>query len=248
MSKPVSEASEDFIFIETPAAPTPASPAEDYGVRTTSVSRHRLESFRCPEKLRVDEMSCLLISNKWLTGLSQYPAIKNAPLPADAAGSESFNNVLLFSLLALIPAYCTRKIEGGLLTWMFLTVLTSLPILAAFWAIASRISPRKNEKVRYPGKPVESYLQFKSEVDRLKYYGKNKISMETFQEMYFDGTVDFKGDALEVMEYRHDWANFRFTISLFRFFLTGMMPEVIMHTRSQGNEVPSAPTTPKLKG
>lgn len=61
--------------------------------------------------------------------------------------------------------------------------------------------------------------------------------METFHEMYFDGAVDFKGDALEVMEYRHDWANFRFTISLFRFFLTGMMPEVIMHTRSQGTQL-----------
>lgn len=58
--------------------------------------------------------------------------------------------------------------------------------------------------------------------------------METFHEMYFDGAVNFKGDALEVMEYRHDWASFRFTISLFRFFLTGMLPEVIMHTRSQG--------------
>ena len=58
--------------------------------------------------------------------------------------------------------------------------------------------------------------------------------METFHEMYFDGAVDFKGDALDVMEYRHDWANFKFTFSLFRFFLTGMIPEVIMHTRSQG--------------
>ncbi len=58
--------------------------------------------------------------------------------------------------------------------------------------------------------------------------------METFHEMYFDGAVDFKEDALEAMEYRHDWASFRFTVSLFRYFLTGMMPEVIMHTRSQG--------------
>ena len=58
--------------------------------------------------------------------------------------------------------------------------------------------------------------------------------METFHEMYFDGAVDFKGDCLEVMEYRHDWANFSFTVSLIRFFLTGMIPEVIMHTRSQG--------------
>ena len=81
---------------------------------------------------------------------------------------------------------------------------------------------------------MEHYLQFHSENDRAKYHGKSKIPMETFHEMYFDGAVDFKGDALEVMEYRHDWANFRFTLSLFRFFLTGMMPEVIMHTRSQG--------------
>jgi hypothetical protein len=57
--------------------------------------------------------------------------------------------------------------------------------------------------------------------------------------MYFDGDVDFKGDALEVLEYRHDWASFRFTFGLFKFFLTGMMPEVIMHTRSQGKK-PSA--------
>jgi hypothetical protein len=58
--------------------------------------------------------------------------------------------------------------------------------------------------------------------------------METFHEMYFDQKVDFKGDCLEMMEYRHDWASFRFTLSLFKFFFTGMIPEVIMHTRSQG--------------
>ena len=106
-----------------------------------------------------------------------------------------------------------------------------------FWYTASVISPRKNEKARYPGRPVESYLQFKDEKDRVRYRGKAKIPMETFHEMYFDGKVDFKGDALEVMEYRHDWANFRFTLSLFRFFLTGMIPEVIMHSRSQGQNL-----------
>lgn len=58
--------------------------------------------------------------------------------------------------------------------------------------------------------------------------------METFYEKYFDGDVDFKGDCLEVMELRHDWANFRFTIGLIKHFLFGMIPEMIMHTRSQG--------------
>lgn len=38
MSKSHSEASEDFEFIETPAAPTPVPPVEDCGVYTTSVS------------------------------------------------------------------------------------------------------------------------------------------------------------------------------------------------------------------
>jgi len=98
------------------------------------------------------------------------------------------------------------------------------------------MSPRLNTKARYPGAPIEHYLTFKSEADKARYRGKNKIPMETFHEKYFAGEVDFNGDALEVLEYRHDWANFRFTISLFRFFLFGMMPEVIMHTRSQDEE------------
>lgn len=61
--------------------------------------------------------------------------------------------------------------------------------------------------------------------------------METFHEMYFDGDVDFKGDALDALEYRHDWASFRFTLSLCWFFFTGMLPELIMHTRSQGKSI-----------
>jgi sphingolipid C9-methyltransferase len=109
-----------------------------------------------------------------------------------------------------------------------------LPILVAFWTVASSFSPRKNEKAQLPGKPIETYLTFKTQELRDKYYGRSKIPMDTFHELYFDGKVDVKGDVLDVLEFRHDWASFRFTVSLFVFFLTGMMPEVIMHTRSQG--------------
>lgn len=166
----------------------------------------------------------------------QYPAIKNAPLPADAAGSESFNNYVLIGLLIGVPAYLARQLRGGFYTTIFLAIITSAPILMSFWTVASSISPRKNEKVRLPGRPVEHYLHFREEEDRAKYHGKNRIPMETFHEMYFDGKVDFKGDCLEMLEYRHDWANWRFTLSLFKYFFTGMIPEVIMHTRSQDEE------------
>ena len=41
MSQSMSDVSDDFEFIETPAAPTPVPPPEDYGVRTTTVSTRR---------------------------------------------------------------------------------------------------------------------------------------------------------------------------------------------------------------
>jgi hypothetical protein len=126
------------------------------------------------------------------------------------------------------------KVGGGWKLALFFGIFTSLPILGGFWLVVSALSPRKTEKVKLPGRPVEHYLTFKKPADQAKYHGKNKIAMETFQEMYFDGDVDFNGDCLEVLEYRHDWASFRFTISLIKFFVTGFLPEMIMHTRSQG--------------
>lgn len=172
-----------------------------------------------------------------LSSRSQSPAIKNAPLPADGAGSDSFSNVALFTILIGIPYYMAWKIGFGLKTAIFLAIFTTIPLLAAFWWTMSRVSGRKNEKARLPGRPVEHYLTFKNEADRLKYQGKNRVPMATFSEMYFDGEVDFNGDCLEVMEYRHDWAAFHFTIGLFKFFLFSFIPEVIMHSRSQGMSV-----------
>ncbi|KAI1434345.1 S-adenosyl-L-methionine-dependent methyltransferase [Xylaria sp. CBS 124048] len=167
---------------------------------------------------------------------TSYPAIKNAPLPADSAGSDSFSNILLFSLMAGIPMWLSWKVGGGFKTTLFFGLILCVPILGSFWLAVSAISPRKNEKAKYPGRPVEHYLTFKNRADQLKYHGKNKIPLETFYEMYFDGDVDFNGDALEVLEYRHDWASFRFTISLCKYFILGMLPEVIMHSRSQDEE------------
>lgn len=133
-----------------------------------------------------------------------------------------------------MPYLLARQLGGGFYTTLFLAPFTGFVILITFWTVASTISPRRNEKAKLAGRPVQDYLHFRNEQDRIKYYGKSRIPMETFHEMYFDEKVDFKGDCLEAMEYRHDWASFRFTLSLFKHFFTGMIPELIMHTRSQG--------------
>lgn len=129
------------------------------------------------------------------------------------------------------------KIGGGTKTSIFFGIFTTVPILIGYWYLASSFSPRKNEKVKYPGRPVEHYLTFKNAADKAKYHGQNKIPMETFYTMYFDGDVEFNGDCLEVMEYRHDWASFRFTLGLFKHVFFQFAPDVIMHTRSQGTQL-----------
>lgn len=165
---------------------------------------------------------------------TQYPSIKNAPLPADGPGNDSFPLTLLFAVLGGVPLWLSWKLGGGLKTTIFFAILAFVPLLSSFWLVVSAISPRRNEKARFPGRPVEHYLTFKKPADKAKYQGRNKIPMETFYEMYFDGDVEFNGDCLEVMEYRHEWASFRFTIGLIKYFMLGMIPELIMHTRSQG--------------
>ena len=164
------------------------------------------------------------------------PAIANAPLPAEGSSSRSFDNRLLFFLLAVVPYYLKSKVGGGKWTFLFFATLTTIPILVSFWTVVSTIGNRINEKAKLPQRGVEYYLTFHDAADAETYKGNSKIPMETFHEMYFAGKVSFKGDALEALEFRHDWASFRFTLSLFKYFLLHMIPEVLVHSRSQDEE------------
>ena len=164
--------------------------------------------------------------------MTQYPCIHNAPLPADGPGN--FPTIGMFAALVCVPLWLSWKTGGGIFLGFFYAIFTTLPILAVVWLGASAMSPRKNEKARYPGRGVQHYLTFHKETDKARYTGSNKIQMEEFYERFFNGDVEFNGDCLEIMEYRHDWANFRFNMSLLLYVISNLVPEAIMHTRSQG--------------
>ncbi|KAI8262666.1 Cytochrome P450 monooxygenase [Colletotrichum sp. SAR11_239] len=159
--------------------------------------------------------------------LSQYPAVKHAALPADGAGHDTFSFKHLVLLLAFVPAFATWKLCGGYNTLVVALFTLLVPVVAAFWYVASCISPPINEKIQNPGRPVEEYITFKNELDRDRYWGRHKIPMGTFTKMYFDGEVDFNGDALEILEWRYDWASWRFTREMTRFVVLTWLPEVI---------------------
>ncbi|ESU15403.1 hypothetical protein FGSG_08005 [Fusarium graminearum PH-1] len=158
--------------------------------------------------------------------ITTSPAINNPPLPADGPGNETFSNGLLISLLILVPTCTVWKLGGRFKTTVFFAVITTLPILITFCAITSATAPCTNERVKCPGLPVEHYLTFHKEEDQVKYRGRNKVPMETFMRKYFDGDADFNGDVLEVLEYRHDWASFRFTWELFRYIIVNFVTDV----------------------
>lgn len=143
---------------------------------------------------------------------------------------------MLGAFLIGVPVYLARTIGGGFKTAIILGLLTLVPILVTFWAWTSRFSPRTNEKVKLPGRPVEAYITFKDVAHKTKWSGRNKVPIHTFAEMYLNGEVDFNGDCLDIMEYRHDWANFGFTWDLFKFIFLQFGPDVLFHTRAQDEE------------
>ncbi|KAI8283967.1 Sphingolipid C9-methyltransferase 2 [Colletotrichum sp. SAR11_57] len=158
---------------------------------------------------------------------SQYPAVKHAALPADGAGHDTFSFKHLVLLLFLAPAFATWKLCGGYNTLVIALFTLLVPVVAAFWYVASCISPPINEKIRNPGRPIEEYLTFTKDHDRDRYWGRRKIPMGTFTKMYFDGEVDFNGDALEILEWRYDWASWRFTREMTSFVVLTWLPEAV---------------------
>lgn len=60
--------------------------------------------------------------------------------------------------------------------------------------------------------------------------------MQEFHDAYFDDKIDFNGDVLDIMEQRHDWAKMTFTWTLFKYVFTVLVPDVIMHAKSQDEE------------
>ncbi|KAF5856426.1 hypothetical protein ETB97_007423 [Aspergillus alliaceus] len=168
--------------------------------------------------------------------LTNSAAIHNGPLPADGPGNESFSNTLLVGALVAVPGFLTYVLGGGVKTAIGLALIMALPILVVFWTWASSCSPRTNEKVKMPGRPIEEYVTFKNEEDRMKWHGRNRVPLQTFCEMYLDGQVDFNGDCLDIMEYRHDWASFRFTWQLFKFIVFTFFRDILLHTKSQDED------------
>jgi sphingolipid C9-methyltransferase len=112
-----------------------------------------------------------------------------------AEGNGSFSNLHLAGLVLGVP-FILKKIlpiisRGGLKTYIFLVVVTGVPIAVAYWTYMSQRPDRKNFKVTLPGRPIEHYIVIKDPELKEKYNGKKKIPMQIFYDAYFEGKIDF---------------------------------------------------------
>ncbi|KAF8955393.1 sphingolipid C9-methyltransferase [Flammula alnicola] len=172
--------------------------------------------------------------------VTNYPAIKNAPLVGLAEGNGSFSNYHLAALLIVVPYILKTFLPivkyGGFKTYLFMFFLCGAPTAVGYWAFNSIYGGRRNEKVVLPGKDIEEYITIKDPELKQVFRGKEKIPMQLFHDAYFEGKIDFNGDVLDIMEQRHDWAKMNFTLELFKYVFTVLVPEVVVHSQSQDEE------------
>ncbi|OZJ05087.1 hypothetical protein BZG36_01376 [Bifiguratus adelaidae] len=165
-----------------------------------------------------------------------WAAIRNPNMPAEGAGNQTFDNRMLAGAVAGVPLLIIFGTRWSLWWYPVFFVLCALPVLATTLYLYSSIAPRYNNKVALPGRNLESYITINDPELKSRYFERNLIPMETFFEAYFDDKIDLNGDALDVLEVRHDWARFQFTLGQFQFFLTQWIPETLWHSKKQDED------------
>ncbi|KAK4054433.1 hypothetical protein OIV83_000927 [Microbotryomycetes sp. JL201] len=175
------------------------------------------------------------------TGLkvTRRPAIPNAPLPLETNGT--FSNVQL-AIAVFLSARYGRKLPPFRwlpywIGWLVALPLFGVPAACLYWNIMSRIGPNKRDQGNaLPNKNIEEYFTITDPELKRKYSGRNKIPIQVFYDAYFDKKIELKGDMLELLEYRHDWATFEMTFELLKYVLTVLIPDVVWHSPSQDEE------------
>lgn len=150
-------------------------------------------------------------------------AFRSFPWSAVYAGSLGLPALLLFYALGLSFTLWT------FVAYAALVVVTALPVLAGVLVAHSRwvAPPAKADTSRF--------LEFKDPALRERYAGR-RVPVHELYEAYIAGQIDIKGDTLEALRSRYEFAHFVFTIGHVKFFLGKLIPELLSHTRAQDVE------------
>jgi hypothetical protein len=86
--------------------------------------------------------------------------------------------------------------HSDLKTYLFILVITGIPISVAYWTVASTYSHHKNVKVLMPGKDLKDYITINDPELKEKYHSNSKIPMQVFHDAYFGDKINFNASKL----------------------------------------------------
>ncbi|KAJ3067915.1 hypothetical protein HK102_007306 [Quaeritorhiza haematococci] len=161
--------------------------------------------------------------------------VKVPPFPVEGAGNSTFSNARLLATLLVVPLAINMALPISLFWYPVFALVLALPTFAGYnYLLAIYARPPVAQKL--PNQPIETYLDIKDKDLKATYNGRNKIPMELFFESYFEGKIDIKGDMLDILENRYDWAAFRFSAGQVKFFLSQWIPETLWHSKKQDED------------
>jgi cyclopropane fatty-acyl-phospholipid synthase-like methyltransferase len=81
------------------------------------------------------------------------------------------------------------------------------------------------------------FIVAKTDAAKNRYKPGNKPSFGHFVEDYINGRIDIKGDFQEFMMARNEYFDYTLTAHHIKFFFTRMIPEVLIHSKSQDERI-----------
>lgn len=161
---------------------------------------HKLKGIIASKRFRtttIHDLDATFTMPVYAVRTTNTPAIKNAPIEGIAEGNGTFSNIHLAILVVVVPWLVKRILPlvnlGGTKTYLFVLVLTGLPVTIGYWTFMSHFGKRKNEKVQLPGRNLEEYMTIHDTELKVKFKGNEKIPMQVFHDAYFEGKIDIKG-------------------------------------------------------
>ncbi|KAJ3046377.1 hypothetical protein HK097_000905 [Rhizophlyctis rosea] len=155
--------------------------------------------------------------------------------PTEGTGNENFSNTYWLGGTVAVPVFIVFILGLPFSAVFFIGLITAVPVFAACNIIHAIVGAPKRPQTNLPGKKVEDYLEIKDAALK-QFSGKNKIPIVHFFENYFDEKIDIKGDMLDLLEARYDWAKFTWTVEQAKFFFTQWIPETLWHSRKQDED------------
>lgn len=159
-----------------------------------------------------------------------------SPYPMEVPGFHSFPSQAFWSFLLLTPGLFAWFMGFPMWSYLLIAPLMLIPLYAIFMISDSNLkSWAYSQSSVCSGLSLGDYMKFNDLKMASKYLSaeKSRIPIETFFEAYFDGKIDIKGDMLDLLENRHEWAGFGFTFGHLSFLIQNLLPEAAFHSRSQ---------------